>query len=343
METKIYPFINDLVFKATFGQQKNAKLLMCLLNAILHRKGLEKIEAVEILNPFNIQEFETDKLTIVDLKAKTRKGNWFSIEVQVEPQKSYIARSVYYLSKLYSNQLIEGDDFTKLTRATGISILNFRLFPETLQIQNVFRLKNVESGTELFDAFELHYIELPKVAENVNAIPQTAFERWVHILKFSAHYCGSKSLPEWAKQEEGIPMAMHELERINADKQYRQILETREKSDLIIRTLITEARDEGRMEGRDEGRKEGHDEGRKEGRDEGRKEGRDEERKEIIQMMLKMGHAPEVIAKFTGLPLNRILVAETEDKIRVPLGPNKVSENSRPFVTAKPIRTRKKV
>jgi len=142
-------------------------------------------------------------------------------------------------------------------------------------------------------------------------------------------------------------MAMHELERINADKQYRQILETREKSDLIIRTLITEARDEGRMEGRDEGRKEGHDEGRKEGRDEGRKEGRDEgrdeERKEIIQMMLKMGHAPEVIAKFTGLPLNRILVAETEDKIRVPLGPNKVSENSRPFVTAKPIRTRKKV
>ena len=134
-------------------------------------------------------------------------------------------------------------------------------------------------------------------------------------------------------------MAMHELERINADKQYRQILETREKSDLIIRTLITEARDEGRMEGRDEGRKEGHDEGRKEGRD----EGRDEERKEIIQMMLKMGHAPEVIAKFTGLPLNRILVAETEDKIRVPLGPNKVSENSRPFVTAKPIRTRKKV
>ena len=142
-------------------------------------------------------------------------------------------------------------------------------------------------------------------------------------------------------------MAMHELERINADKQYRQILETREKSDLIIRTLITEARDEGRMEGRDEGRKEGHDEGRKEGRDEGRKEGRDEgrdeERKEIIQMMLKMGHAPEVIAKFTGLSLDRILVAETEDKIRVPLGPNKVSENSRPFVTAKPIRTRKKV
>jgi len=138
-------------------------------------------------------------------------------------------------------------------------------------------------------------------------------------------------------------MAMHELERINADKQYRQILETREKSDLIIRTLITEARDEGRMEGRDEGRMEGRDEGRMEGRDEGRKEGRDEERKEIIQMMLKMGHAPEVIAKFTGLPLNRILVAETEDKIRVPLGPNKVSENSRPFVTAKPIRTRKKV
>ena len=321
METKIYPFINDLVFKCAFGQQKNAKLLICLLNAILHRKGRKKIETVEILNPFNIQEFETDKLTIVDVKAKTKEEGWFSIEVQVAPPKSYVARSVYYLSKLYSNQLVEGDDFSKLARATGISILNFRLFPDIPKIQNVFRLKNVESGSELFDAFELHYIELPKVGDNLDVVPKTPFERWVHILKFSAHYCGSVNLPKWAEEEEGIAMAVHELERINADKQYRQLLEAREKSELVHRTLLTEARQEGHQEGRQEGRREGLRDGMQQGR------------KELVQKMLAKGKTPKEISELTDIPLPEVLrFAEANEQKS---SPNKVSEVSKPFAKMK--------
>ena len=343
MDTKIYPFINDLVFKAIFGQQKNAKLLICLLNAILHRKGAEKIEAVEILNPFNLQEFETDKLTIVDLRAKTRHGEWFTIEVQVESEKSYVARSVYYLSKLYSSQLLEGDDFTKLARATGISITNFRLFPRTLQIQSVFRLKNVESGAELFDAFDLHYIELPKVAENVNVVPKTAFERWIHILKFSAHYCGSASLPEWAKQEEGIPMAVHELERVNADKLYRQLLETREKSDLVWRTRLAEARQDGAQEGIQKGiqvgRQEGIQEGTQKGIQVGRQEGRQEGVGELIRKMLGKGKTPEEVSELTEVSLQEVMRIAGEKQTKS--HSKKVSEAPASFGGSKPRRTRK--
>jgi predicted transposase/invertase (TIGR01784 family) len=98
MEAKLYPFINDLVFKCVFGQQKNAKLLICLLNALLHRKGPRAITEIEILNPFNLQEFKGDKLTIVDVKARSKLEDWFTIEIQAESHPSYVARSVYYLA-----------------------------------------------------------------------------------------------------------------------------------------------------------------------------------------------------------------------------------------------------
>jgi hypothetical protein len=62
------------------------------------------------------------------------------------------------------------------------------------------------------------------------------------VLKYSLHYCGAKQLPEWAKQEEGISMAIQELDRVNSDKTYRQLLETREKSELYVRPRIAESR-----------------------------------------------------------------------------------------------------
>lgn len=326
VEKKIYPFINDLVFKATFGQQKNAKLLICLLNAILHRKGPEQIETVEILNPFNVQDFDRDKLTIVDVKAKVKNGEWFTIEVQVEPEKSYVARSVYYLAKLYSAQLIEAEDFTKLTRATGISIVNFRLFPESLKIQNIFRLKNVESAAELFDAFELHYIELLKVPKDPKIKPKTPFERWLHILKFSKKYLEDGTLPAWAKDEEGIPMAMQELGRINSDEKYRRLLEDREKSELVRRTRLAQARLDGLEEGHKEGLKEGLQKGQA----------------SLIATMLQNGATVESIIALTGLSseeLNELL----KQIPALPTGqPKKVSEAHAPFGQGKPSKTKRK-
>ena len=111
-------------------------------------------------------------------------------------------------------------------------------------------------------------------------------------------------------------MAMHELERINADKQYRQLLETREKSDLVHRTLLTEARQEGREEGHLEGRQ------------------------ELIQKMLEKGKTPEEISELTDVSLRDVLrIAGENQKKSVS---KKVAETPKPFAVSKPTRTRKK-
>jgi hypothetical protein len=63
MSKKRYKLTNDLLFKAVFGrdEEPSKQLLMHLLNALLERKGTEKITAIEHKNPFSIREKEDEK------------------------------------------------------------------------------------------------------------------------------------------------------------------------------------------------------------------------------------------------------------------------------------------
>ena len=58
----------DFAFKKIFGSPENSAALIGLLNAILELK--HPITDVTVLNPFNFQEFQTDKLFILDVKAR---------------------------------------------------------------------------------------------------------------------------------------------------------------------------------------------------------------------------------------------------------------------------------
>ena len=59
--------INDFAYKKIFSSPENKLVLISLLNAIL---GLVKpIVDVTIVNPYNLQDFKDDKLTILDFKA----------------------------------------------------------------------------------------------------------------------------------------------------------------------------------------------------------------------------------------------------------------------------------
>ena len=58
----------DYAFKRVLGDARNADILIHLLNAIV--KPPAPIVTVEILNPFNEQDFKEDKLTILDVKVR---------------------------------------------------------------------------------------------------------------------------------------------------------------------------------------------------------------------------------------------------------------------------------
>lgn len=67
---------SDVVFKAVLGRDDpDSKLMLTdLLNAILDLKGRKQIVNITYKNPFNLQEFTSDKLTVMDIKIETGNG-----------------------------------------------------------------------------------------------------------------------------------------------------------------------------------------------------------------------------------------------------------------------------
>ena len=113
MSTFISP-TSDIFIKYLLGSEENKDLLISFVNAVLTDSNFTTIVSAEIKNPFNVKTFPIDKESIVDIKAADETGRQYNIEVQTTGDESFKARSLYYWAKLYTSQLLEGDDYTKL-------------------------------------------------------------------------------------------------------------------------------------------------------------------------------------------------------------------------------------
>ena len=98
----------------------------------------------------------------MDVKAVTSKNEIINIEIQLKNEYNMIQRSLYYWSKLYEEQLEEGDRYDKLSRTVCINILDFKYLKND-RFHNGYRLKEIETNEELTDLEEIHFIEIPKL------------------------------------------------------------------------------------------------------------------------------------------------------------------------------------
>ena len=153
----------DFVFKKIFGSEKHPRVLISFLNAIL--KPINPISNVEIRNSDLEKEFLDDKFSRLDIKARTNKNEIINIEIQLKNEYNMIKRSLYYWSKMYEEQLNEGDDYSKLERTICINILNFK-YLDNNRFHNGYRLKEIETNEELTNIQEIHFIEIPKLSED---------------------------------------------------------------------------------------------------------------------------------------------------------------------------------
>ena len=114
--------INDFAFKKIFGTAENRVALISLLNAILKPKS--PIVEVTLENPYNLQDFEDDKLSILDIKAVDRAGAIYDIEMQLAIFAGLVQRIVFYGCELYAGQLKTGDDYEDLHPVYSICLVN---------------------------------------------------------------------------------------------------------------------------------------------------------------------------------------------------------------------------
>ena len=168
----------DFVFKNIFGSPKHPKILISFLNAIL--KPVNKIVSVEIQATDIQKQFIEDKYSRLDVKATTSNKEIINIEIQLKNENNMIKRSLYYLSKMYEEQLGEGENYSKLCRTVCINILNFK-YLNTNKFHTGYRFKEIENNEELTDVMEIHFIEIPKLDEDSNE--KDMLVAWTEFLK----------------------------------------------------------------------------------------------------------------------------------------------------------------
>ena len=271
----------DFVFKNIFGSEKHPNILISFLNATLKPKDL--ITAVEIKNTDLNKGYIEDKFSRLDVKATTSNNEIINIEIQLKNEYNMIKRSLFYWSKLYSEQLNEGEDYSVLKRTICINILNFK-YLKTRKFHSGYRLKEIYSNEELTDVAEIHFIEIPKLEEGTDE--KDMLVAWIEFLKNPE----SEKVRSLEMSIDEIREAKDELIRMSNDNTQRELYEMRAKTLKDKISALNEAERKGI----------------KKGRQEGIKEGEKSKAIEIAKSLINIGLDKETISKSTGLTLSEI-------------------------------------
>jgi len=236
----------DFVFKKTFGDPANRVALVSLLNAVLELA--EPITDVVIENPFRYEEFEGDKLSVLDVLATDANGARYHIEMQVTSTASMAQRLVYYACGQVSGQLVRGQEYHEVRPVFTICFLDGLLWRESPSGHHRFNLHSPGTGKLLAGILEVHVLELPRYnirEEDLASLTQVA--RWIYWLRHAQDY-GAKELRVLFPGP-GFQRAIDVVEGIAMKTEDRALYESRLKAERDKQWLINSALADGLEKG----------------------------------------------------------------------------------------------
>jgi len=277
---ELLPVKRDIVFKALFAGDSDLELLASLLASILdiniHANNL--VVTNTELPPVH----ETGKLSRVDIRVKTEDGKHINVEIQLRNEYNMDRRSIFYLSKLYTDQMMAKMTFDELCPAIAINILDFIYLPFE-EYHNRYRMKNTRNNHELTDVFEVNFIELPKAPKAGEGLK----DLWMLFLSTD----NEEVLDMLTSESPVFKKAISKLVYVSSDEKLRYELDMREKAELdyqsAMKTNYRKGKEEGKIEGKMEGKMEG--------------------KEETVAHALKEGMKPEDIVRYIGVSLEKVI------------------------------------
>jgi len=278
----------DIIFKRIFGNAKNENIIAAFISDLLEIPRKD-IKAVYIDNVELVPEYLDQKFSRLDIKMDVD-GRIVNIEMQVNREPDFKDRTLFYWSKLYSEELKVGEEYGELKQTICINIINFDLF-DFEDYHSNFRILENERGELLTDKFAIHFFELKKLGKFKR---NRRMEDWLDLINAETE----SDLME-IQNKSTIP-EVHEtivkLRELSADEKLKREAYYREKRMHDEASAIIGSRREGRAEGLAEGLAKGL----AEGREKGLAEGKTKERDIIIKNMRKNGFTEEQIKLVLG-------------------------------------------
>ena len=230
----------DFAFKEIMTDE-NARI--GFLSAVLKLEPKE-IQKTNLLNT-NLRKLHQDeKQGILDVRILMNNNTEIDIEIQLAELKVWADRSLFYLSKMYTEQIQEGQAYHVFKKCVSISILNFTLFPKEPEFYSCFRIMEEKRHIVYTDKMEFHVLELPK-------LPKELKEDSSKLLLW-AKFINAEKKEEFemlAEKDSYLNQAYQKLQVISQDKEKRLEYEAREKAIRDHNQLLYEAKQSGIQEG----------------------------------------------------------------------------------------------
>ncbi len=290
---------NDFLFKRIFGSEENQDVLLAFLNRTFTEAHRPPLREIIVLNPYIEKDSPLDKQSILDIRARTTEGELINVEMQLFNRYDMEKRTLFYWSKLYSSQLVEGQSYSTLKRCVTINILDFALLKNDLY-HSVFHLHEDQTGITLTDDIEIHFLELPKLNAQAAPTKQGGLANWLLFLK-------GVTPDQWevlTMNEPKLKKAMDTLEFLSQDQEARMRYEARQKYLHDQASLMEAAKNAelyGFKAGMEKGIQEGIEKGMKQGIEQGMEKGIEQSLQQTALRMLKLGLDTHTISQVTGL------------------------------------------
>ncbi len=282
----------DPIFKSLFttNSMESHQALTCFLCDLVGKTVTDVV-----LQPNEIpQESTSDKQAEFDITCKID-NEVANIEMQGRNiNDNYGKRTEYHVAHVLNHYTTKGDLWDDTPKVFQISVLNFIFDKAEKNCFNHYVLRN-EHGRVISQTLNVLFLELPKVLPLKDDIKTlTAVEMWGKFFLYANNPEKQDFVSELAKANRGIQMAVRVIHSMSQDELnwYRESSYWMRVSD--DKTMINTAT------------RRGLEKGMKKGLKQGREEGAQQKAIDTAIELLKEKICPEVIAKCTHLPIEKI-------------------------------------
>lgn len=260
----------DDMFHAVFTHENVRKQFLSDVLEI----PLESIRTTRLVTPRLWKRHRRQKLGILDIALELGDDTKVNVELQIRMQQQWVKRQLFYLARMYDEDLLMGQNYSRLKKCISIGILDFQLL-DSESYHSVYRLRD-EQGEELTDLWELHIIELGK------GLRGERLDDWIRLFQAKSE----EELEMLTTKNKGLAEAAEVMKRMSLGRTLRYYYEAHLKA---VRDRYGEdayVRDQGRAEGLAEGIAQGTAKGIAQGKAEA-----------ILQLLEDLGEIPTALQK----------------------------------------------
>ena len=288
----------DWAIKRILRDKANKEVLEGLITVLLN----EQITITEILESEGNQDAREDKMNRVDVKAKTLKGEYIIVEVQLTKESDFFQRILFGTAKSITDQISIGQDYGVIRKIYSINILYFDFgcgddyayhgvttFTGMTKTDSVLRFNNEKEKRYINETTK--HVALPDevfpeyfllIVNHFNEVAKTPIEEWMEYLKDAVIRDDTTTPGLQAAREKLAYMSMNEKERRAYEDYMISVHAAKDAWDTL------------------------KNEGYAEGYEEGMEEGMEENKRENARRMKADGMPAELIAKYTGLSIETV-------------------------------------